>query len=404
MPLYSQINSFACRDCYEDELVPVFRRAGRIFEMRMMVDFSGANRGYCYVRYCKIEEAQKAIKTLDNFQIRPRNYLGVKASVDNKKLCLRTVPPIPTTYTVEKVLEEVKRVLDGAVTVRFLNKIWIQVEFSSHRNAALARRKVVPGNITIFQTRVIKEVDWALPDMEDYMDNHKRKTICVRNLPRNITKQRISRAFNFLSGGGGKVEYVVINPSSNCALVTFRSPKDAKSILDRGHNLDLDGQKAELSWCGAQEKEQEKEKPGGPSGQQQSREASSHSGQAEAQEGQQEGPVESLARLCVSHGWGVPQYSYRTALTPHSQVLYQSCLSFPARPGILVHGLPAFTPDLAAFSTAWTALEGISRSYLGPSVPPTTTVPEYPSYYYYVPAQAPEQTFTSLAGPQTFQS
>ena len=33
-----------CRDCFEDELVPVFMRAGRIFELRMMVDFSGANR------------------------------------------------------------------------------------------------------------------------------------------------------------------------------------------------------------------------------------------------------------------------------------------------------------------------------------------------------------------------
>ncbi len=35
------------RDMYEDELVPVFERAGRIYEFRLMMEFSGENRGYC---------------------------------------------------------------------------------------------------------------------------------------------------------------------------------------------------------------------------------------------------------------------------------------------------------------------------------------------------------------------
>ena len=44
------MNVVVCRDCYEDELVPVFMRAGRIYEMRMMVDFSGANRSVSTVK------------------------------------------------------------------------------------------------------------------------------------------------------------------------------------------------------------------------------------------------------------------------------------------------------------------------------------------------------------------
>ena len=32
------------RDCYEDELVPVFAAVGRLYELRLMIEFSGANR------------------------------------------------------------------------------------------------------------------------------------------------------------------------------------------------------------------------------------------------------------------------------------------------------------------------------------------------------------------------
>ena len=33
------------RDCYEDELVPIFERAGYIYEIRLMMEYTGQNRG-----------------------------------------------------------------------------------------------------------------------------------------------------------------------------------------------------------------------------------------------------------------------------------------------------------------------------------------------------------------------
>ena len=39
------------RDCFEDELVPVFASVGKIYELRLMIEFSGTNRTYCYVRF-----------------------------------------------------------------------------------------------------------------------------------------------------------------------------------------------------------------------------------------------------------------------------------------------------------------------------------------------------------------
>ena len=73
------------------ELVPVFTSIGRIYELRLMLEFSGdtryvvgpvqlltdphsnimMSRTYCYVRYCNREDAETAIKQLNNY---PSSY------------------------------------------------------------------------------------------------------------------------------------------------------------------------------------------------------------------------------------------------------------------------------------------------------------------------------------------
>ena len=59
------------RYCFEDELVPIFERAGPIYELRLMMDFSGSNRGYAFVMYTSHLHARTAIATLNNFELRP---------------------------------------------------------------------------------------------------------------------------------------------------------------------------------------------------------------------------------------------------------------------------------------------------------------------------------------------
>lgn len=61
------------RDCFEPELVPIFEQAGQIYELRLMMDFSGTNRGYCFVNYFTKYQAQLAIQILNNYEIRRGN-------------------------------------------------------------------------------------------------------------------------------------------------------------------------------------------------------------------------------------------------------------------------------------------------------------------------------------------
>ena len=46
------------------------------------------------------------------------------------------------------------------IRVMIIARRWLQLEFESHRHAALARRLLVPSNIAIMRVE-IKQVDWA---------------------------------------------------------------------------------------------------------------------------------------------------------------------------------------------------------------------------------------------------
>lgn len=95
------------RDCMEDELVPVFERAGRIYEVRMMMDFNGSNRGYCFVTYTNRADAKRAVRELNDFEVRNRRFLGVCLSVDN---CRLFVGGIPRDKQGPEILEEMRKV------------------------------------------------------------------------------------------------------------------------------------------------------------------------------------------------------------------------------------------------------------------------------------------------------
>lgn len=58
------------KEIFEDELVPLFEKCGKIWDMRLMMDpYSGMNRGYAFVTYCDREAAQEAVKQVRRFSV-----------------------------------------------------------------------------------------------------------------------------------------------------------------------------------------------------------------------------------------------------------------------------------------------------------------------------------------------
>ena len=67
------------RDFYEDELVPVLQTIGRLYELRLMMDFSAATPSPSSRRATRRSNA----RALDNYEIRRGRSLSVCMSVDN---------------------------------------------------------------------------------------------------------------------------------------------------------------------------------------------------------------------------------------------------------------------------------------------------------------------------------
>ncbi|XP_063738763.1 RNA-binding protein 47 isoform X6 [Eleginops maclovinus] len=244
------------RDVYEDELVPVFESVGRIYEMRLMMDFDGKNRGYAFVMYTEKHEAKRAVRELNNYEVRPGRLLGVCSSVDN---CRLFIGGIPKTKKREEILEEVSKVTEGVLDVivyasaadKMKNRGFAFVEYESHRAAAMARRKLMPGRIQLWGHQIA--VDWAEPEIdvdEDVMETV--KILYVRNLMMETSEETIRQVFNQFNAGC--VERV--KKIRDYAFVHFTSRDDAVLAMDHLNGTEVEGSCIEVTLAKPVDKEQ----------------------------------------------------------------------------------------------------------------------------------------------------
>lgn len=235
------------RDLFEDELIPLCEKIGKIYEMRMMMDFNGNNRGYAFVTFTNRQDARNAIKQLNNYEIRNGRLLGVCASVDN---CRLFVGGIPKTKKREEILVEMKKVTDGVIDVivypsaadKTKNRGFAFVEYESHRAAAMARRKLLPGRIQLWGHPIA--VDWAEPEVEVDEDTMSSvKILYVRNLMLTTTEEAIEKEFNNIKPGA--VERV--KKIRDYAFVHFNNRNDAVEAMNALNGKIIDGSPIEVT-------------------------------------------------------------------------------------------------------------------------------------------------------------
>ncbi|KAF7649028.1 hypothetical protein LDENG_00148390 [Lucifuga dentata] len=235
------------RDLFEDELVPLCEKFGKIYEVRMMMDFNGNNRGYAFVTFSTKQEAKAAMKQLNNYEIRNGRLLGVCASVDN---CRLFVGGIPKTKKHEEILSEMKKVTDGVVDVivypsaadKSKNRGFAFVEYESHRAAAMARRKLLPGRIQLWGHAIA--VDWAEPEVEVDEDTMATvRILYVRNLMLQTTEETVEKEFNSLKPGS--VERV--KKIRDYAFVHFTLREDAINAMNALNGKVVDGSPIEVT-------------------------------------------------------------------------------------------------------------------------------------------------------------
>ncbi|XP_063685163.1 APOBEC1 complementation factor-like isoform X3 [Bolinopsis microptera] len=236
------------RDVYEDELVPLFSRHGRIYEMRLMMDFNGNNRGYAFVVFSTKKEAQNAVRMLNNYEIRRGKNIGVCPSVDN---CRLFVGGIPKTVVREQILAEMQKITDGVQNVivypsandKSKNRGFAFVEYDSHRSAAMARRKLlrqIPQPFTLWGHSIA--VDWAEPELEVDDDIMQQvKVLYVRNLHIDTQESTIAEVFQKIA----PVERV--KKIRDYAFVHFTTKEDARKAKQAIDATKIDGCEVEVT-------------------------------------------------------------------------------------------------------------------------------------------------------------
>lgn len=197
-------------DIFEDELIPLFEKYGKIWDMRLMMDpMTGLTRSFCFITFCEKAAAAEAVSNLHKYEIRPRKPLKVNISIANVRLF---VGNIPKNKSKDEIKEEFSKRTEGLVDVivywsaddaKQKNRGFAFLEYESHKAASAAKRKLQNGHPKFWQCEVI--VDWAdtveEPDEETMA---KVKVLYVRHLTSDVTEETLKETF----AEHGKVERV----------------------------------------------------------------------------------------------------------------------------------------------------------------------------------------------------
>ncbi|KAG8439069.1 hypothetical protein GDO86_005322 [Hymenochirus boettgeri] len=172
------------QDLYEDKLIPLFQSVGKLYEFRLMMTFSGLNRGFAYARYINKRQAIAAITTLNGFEISKGCHIVVCRSTEKSEITLDGLPSTLNQLTLQNVLDEVT---SGVSNISLYpsplksGQVIAIVKYNSHRAAAMAKKSLCEGSHLLHGLPL--RVDWLKVDV--------RQTL---NLPKKSPQSKIPSA------------------------------------------------------------------------------------------------------------------------------------------------------------------------------------------------------------------
>ncbi|XP_064018329.1 dead end protein homolog 1 [Pogoniulus pusillus] len=161
------------QDMYENELIPLFQSAGELYEFRLMMTFSGLNRGFAYAKYSTRCGAREAIATLHNREVRRGCAILVCRSTEKCELSLDGLAPALARCQLEAAL---RRLTEGLLTLTLYPSPYRRqaqlalLKYSSHYAAAMAKKTLVEGNAKLVGLEV--KVDWLKTDLKQKLQSH----------------------------------------------------------------------------------------------------------------------------------------------------------------------------------------------------------------------------------------
>ncbi|XP_004566657.3 dead end protein 1 [Maylandia zebra] len=133
------------RDAYEDILIPLFSSIGPLWEFRLMMNFSGQNRGFAYAKYGSAAVVAEAIRQLHGHMLEPGSRISVRRSTEKRHLC---IGGLPASTRQEDILQVLRVLVEGVERVSLkagpgIEGVSATVAFSSHHAASMAKKVLV---------------------------------------------------------------------------------------------------------------------------------------------------------------------------------------------------------------------------------------------------------------------
>ena len=218
------------KQIFEDELVPLFEKTGRIYEMRIMMEGAPSiiSRGFAFVVFTTPAEARRAERQLDNYEIMPGYFIKVAVS---EPICRLFLCQIPKHVLLDKDVErEISSQLAGVQSIEYkAAKGFAFVTFKDHVSAAQAKKVISNGTVKLFKVKV--GVDFAdqipEPDAKSMSDV---KAVHVTGFRSWITEAELVKLFESC----GNIDKVKKLPGY--AFIHFRERSGAVNAIQKFHN------------------------------------------------------------------------------------------------------------------------------------------------------------------------
>ncbi|GAB0196198.1 dead end protein 1 [Grus japonensis] len=164
------------QDMYENTLIPLFQSVGKLYEFRLMMTFSGLNRGFAYAKYSNRRGAKEAIVAFNNFEVRKGCAIMVCKSTEKCELSMDGLATSVSRRELEAVL---RQVTEGVLSVTLYaspcqKRAQLAVlKYSSHRAAAMAKKTLMEGNMRLGGVEM--SVDWLNSDLKQKLQSCEEK-------------------------------------------------------------------------------------------------------------------------------------------------------------------------------------------------------------------------------------
>jgi len=234
------------RDIYESDLIPLFEKCGKIWDLRLMMDpMTGLNRGYAFVTFTSRDAAQEAVRQLDSYEIGEGKILKVNVSEPKTRLFIGN---IPKSKGKDEIDEEFRKLSAGLREViiysspddKKKNRGFCFLEYESHKAASLAKRRLETGRVKVWSCDII--VDWADPQEEPDEDTMSQvKVLYVRNLTSSVSEEKLREVFEAY----GKIDRV--KKIKDYAFVHFDDREHAGQAMAALNHQELNGSPLEIS-------------------------------------------------------------------------------------------------------------------------------------------------------------